>query len=223
MLTTPDPLLQRIFAVNTLSHYRLMREFLPAIIAANHGAIVTVASLAGFITVPGLVDYCSTKASAVAFHEGLAAELRSRYNARKVRTICVCPNFVATKLSEGFENRSKFLSPTLDAQTVAERVFEKVVSGDSGFVVLPRTHEWLACSIRALPYWLQAYMREDLKGVMVGPELLRKKRDAERMMGEATEKMVEGKGKVVEGKEKVEEEIEETVGKVGDSFVQVAE
>lgn len=123
---------------------------------------------------------------------------------------------MATKLSEGFENRSKFLSPTLDAQTVAERVFEKVVSGDSGFVVLPRTHEWLACSIRALPYWLQAYMREDLKGVMVGPELLRKKRDAERMMGEATEKMVEGK-------EKVEEEIEETVGKVGESFVQVAE
>ncbi|MCJ1243612.1 hypothetical protein MMC30_000809 [Trapelia coarctata] len=209
ILTTPEPLLERIFAVNTLSHYRLTREFLPAITAANHGAIVTVASLAGFITVPGLVDYCSTKASAVAFHEGLATELRNRYHARKVRTICVCPNFVATKLSEGFENRSKFLSPTLDAQTVAECVFEKVVSGQSGLVVLPKTHEWLACTIRALPFWWQGYMRDDLKGVMVGPEALRKKRDAEKMIGEAGEK--------------VEEEVEETVGKVGDSFVQVAE
>lgn len=112
-----------------------------------------------------------------------------------------------TKLSEGFENQSKFLSPTLDAQTVAEAVIEKVLRGESGFVVLPRTHEWLACSIRALPFWVQDYMRGDLKGVMVGVEALWKKKEME--MKKALE---EGKGKLVEGKERVEEGFEEGEG-----------
>lgn len=145
-----------------------------------------------------------------------------------------------TKLSEGFENQSKFLSPTLDAQTVAEAIFEKVLRGQSGFVVLPRTHEWLACSIRALPFWVQDYLRGELKGVMLGVEALWKKREMEmkKALEGGKEKLVEGKERVEEGfkegkerveegfkegNEKVREEVEETVDKAGDSFVQVAE
>ena len=73
ILTTPDHLLERIFALNTLAHYRLTKEFLPHMIGPNHGTIVTIASIAGFVTAPGMVDYCGTKAAAIAFHEGLTA------------------------------------------------------------------------------------------------------------------------------------------------------
>jgi all-trans-retinol dehydrogenase (NAD+) len=47
---------------------------------------VTIASVASFVTVAQNVDYSCTKASALAFHEGLAQELKFRYGADKVRT-----------------------------------------------------------------------------------------------------------------------------------------
>ena len=166
ILDLSDARIERLVAVNQLAHYRIAREFLPAIAAANHGMFVTVASLAGFVVPAGLVDYCGSKAAAVAFHEGLASELVHRYNAPTVRTICVCPNFARTKLAEGFVNKSNFVSPTLDAESVAEAVFEKVVSGDSGFVVLPKIHYWVATTVRAWPYWMQMGIAKGLAEVM---------------------------------------------------------
>jgi short-subunit dehydrogenase len=64
----------------------MVREFLPAMIKKNHGHVVTIASMASFVTVAQMVDYCCTKSSALAFHEGLHSELRSRYHAPNVRT-----------------------------------------------------------------------------------------------------------------------------------------
>lgn len=55
-------------------------------IERNHGHVVTVASMSSYVVPPQIVDYAATKASAVAFHEGLTNELRSRYKADKVRT-----------------------------------------------------------------------------------------------------------------------------------------
>jgi len=55
-------------------------------IKANHGHIVTMASMASFMVHAQNVDYACTKASCLAFHEGLTQELKSRYNANKVRT-----------------------------------------------------------------------------------------------------------------------------------------
>lgn len=39
---------------------------------ARKGHIVTIASLASYVSVPGLVSYCATKAGVLAFHEGLS-------------------------------------------------------------------------------------------------------------------------------------------------------
>ncbi len=78
--------LRRVFDVNTISHFLLVQEFLPAMIARNHGHVVTIASMASFVVHAQNVDYTCTKASSLAFHEGLAQELKSRYNANKIRT-----------------------------------------------------------------------------------------------------------------------------------------
>lgn len=166
-MNMPDSTLEKVFAVNTLAHYRLAREFLPHIVSQNHGMFVTTASLAGYVTPAGLVEYSASKAAAVSFHEGLSTELVHRYNAPKVRTICVCPNFAATKLADGFVNKNKFLSPTLQPETVAEAVFEKVISGSSGFVVLPKTHAWFAQTVRSWPWWLQKGISDGLKDHLI--------------------------------------------------------
>jgi all-trans-retinol dehydrogenase (NAD+) len=170
----PDKTLDKVFAVNTLSHYRVVREFLPSICARNHGMIITTASLAGYVVPPGMVDYCASKSAAIAFHEGLTAELKHRYNAPKVRTICVCPNFARTKLADGFVNKSNFLSPTLYPETVAEAIFAQVLSGNSGFVTIPKTHSWFAQTVRAWPWWMQKGVSDGLKEVMRTVEGTRK-------------------------------------------------
>jgi short-subunit dehydrogenase len=78
--------LQRTFDVNILAHFKLVKEFLPHMIERNHGHIVTIASMASFASVANNVSYSATKAGALAFHEGLAQELKARYGANKVRT-----------------------------------------------------------------------------------------------------------------------------------------
>lgn len=78
--------IQQMFGINTLAHFWLVQEFLPAMIKSNHGHVVTMASMASFIVLADNIDYSCTKAAAVAFHEGLGQELKHRYNASNVRT-----------------------------------------------------------------------------------------------------------------------------------------
>ena len=78
--------IRRTFDVNIIALFPLVKEFLPSMIAKNHGHIVTISSMAAFATIASNVDYSCTKAAALSFHEGLAQELRLRYNARKIRT-----------------------------------------------------------------------------------------------------------------------------------------
>jgi short-subunit dehydrogenase len=80
---------ERVFKINIICHFHLVQQFLPAMIKQNHGHIVTVASMASFVTQGKNVSYACTKAAALAFHEGLAQELKHRYNAPRVRTTYV--------------------------------------------------------------------------------------------------------------------------------------
>jgi NAD(P)-dependent dehydrogenase (short-subunit alcohol dehydrogenase family) len=89
MVDQPTADTARIFSINILSHFHLVREFLPAMARQNHGHIVTVASMASFVTQGKNVSYACTNAAALAFHEGLTQELKNRYNAPNVRTTYV--------------------------------------------------------------------------------------------------------------------------------------
>ncbi len=148
------------FDVNTLSHYWLAKAFLPSMIERNHGMVVTVASAASWITTPAMVDYAASKAAAMAFHEGLSAELVTRYQAPKVRTVIVHPGHVKTPLFQGFSQGSDFLMPSLEVDTVAEGIVKQVLSGRSGNVILPETGG-LAALMRILPDWISYGRRID--------------------------------------------------------------
>ena len=155
------------FNVNTLSHYWLAQEFLPNMIKNDHGMIITVASLAGYITPPNLVDFAASKAAAVAFHEGLGAELLTRYNAPKVRTVLVTQGHTDTSLFKGFKSEQDFLAPMLRPETVAEAILTKAFTGTSGHVILPGMGN-LITSVRALPNWAQATLRAKSQDLMLG-------------------------------------------------------
>ena len=128
----------------------------------NHGMIVTVASIAGYITAPSLVDYAASKSAAVSFHEGLASELVTHYKAPKVRTVLMCQGYTRTALFEGFD--SKVLFP----ETVAEEIVKAVFSGKSKHLMLPETAWWVAPRIRGFPLWMQYGMRKKMDNLMRG-------------------------------------------------------
>lgn len=148
------------FDVNSISHYILAKEFLPSLIARDHGMVVTVASIAAYVTVPKMVDYAASKAAALSFHEGLSAELATLYNAPKVRTVVINQGYTKTALFQGYNNESTFLMPTLEVDTVSEAIAEAILSGHGGQVILPGFANLLSF-LKGFPHWFQRRMRHD--------------------------------------------------------------
>lgn len=80
-----------VLAVNRLTH-----ALLPRLVARRAGAIVTVSSVASYLTSPGNVNYCATKGYQRLFMEGLARELEGS----GVYVQALCPGFTRTEFHE---------------------------------------------------------------------------------------------------------------------------
>ncbi|KAF2402532.1 NAD(P)-binding protein [Trichodelitschia bisporula] len=158
ILETSESDLKLTFAINSLAHYYLAQAFLPHMVETNHGMVVTVASLAAYVTAPQLVDYSASKAAALSFHEGLAAELKTVYKAPKVRTVAICQGYTRTALFEGFHAGDGFLQYALDPATVAGAIVDSVLAGKSAHVILPRANANLM-GLKGWALWLQVGLR----------------------------------------------------------------
>ncbi|KAJ5087999.1 short chain dehydrogenase/reductase family protein [Penicillium angulare] len=163
--TTPQET-RSMFEVNSLAHYWLAQEFLPDMISDNHGMVVTVASQAGYAVSPNMVDYSATKAAAIAFHEGLAAELVTRYSAPRVRTVLVTQSFTRTTLIDRLTPEDSFVNPLLYPETVAEALVKQVLKGESGHVMVPGSSGYIAERLRGYPLWFQHSIRCRLERLM---------------------------------------------------------
>jgi len=115
--------------------------------------VVTVARLAGYVTASKMVDYAVSKAAAIAFHEGLTAELVMYSKAPKIRTVLICQGYTRTALFQGFRGR------VLYAETVAEEIAKAVLGRRNRHIVLPETTWGIAPRLRGWPVWLQTAMR----------------------------------------------------------------
>ncbi|XP_047365714.1 short-chain dehydrogenase/reductase family 16C member 6-like [Vespa velutina] len=111
-LETPDNLLIRTMEVNIMSHFWTVKAFLPAMMEINKGHIVSIASMAGYVGIPKLVDYCTSKHAAVGFDEALRIELKYEgYN--NINTTVVCPYFLRSTgmFGDGYTGFLSNLSP----------------------------------------------------------------------------------------------------------------
>ncbi|EGE86042.1 short-chain dehydrogenase/reductase 2 [Blastomyces dermatitidis ATCC 18188] len=159
ILDEPEERIQRTFQVNTISHFWMVREFLPAMIRENHGHVITIASMASFVALGEMADYAGSKASALAFHESLTQELRMWYKAKKVRTSIIHPLWVATPMIQQLTKPGTvFNMPTMTVDVVSNAVVKQILSQRSGQVVLPTRRSGLRL-LRAFPMWLQERAR----------------------------------------------------------------
>jgi len=155
LLEADDNRIELTLKINTLALIYMTKAFLPGMLKRDHGHIVNIASSAGLVGVPGLVDYCASKYGAVGFDESLRMELRKLRS--KVSTTCVCPSYIKTGMFEGaiMQPRIKalsgivsFMMPLLEPDYVANQVIT-AVKRDQKLLVMP-TMGYLSSVLKAL-------------------------------------------------------------------------
>ena len=134
----PIESIERTMKVNAISHFYTIKEFLPDMIKANQGHIVTIASMAGLNGSPQMTDYCASKYAAVGLDESLRRELK--FIGSNVKTTCICPFFIDTGMFAGVRSRFSFLLPVLKEEKVAKRIIDGVRFNEE-VVVIPKLGE----------------------------------------------------------------------------------
>lgn len=134
-LECTDDELRRTMEVNVLAHFWTVKAFLPKMIKAGRGHIVTISSAGGVVGSARLVDYSASKFAAFGFDEALRAELKKQ--GLPIRTTVVCPFFINTGMFAGVRTRFPFLLPILDENEVAERIIRAVARGKERLILPP--------------------------------------------------------------------------------------
>jgi all-trans-retinol dehydrogenase (NAD+) len=155
-----DESLRKIFSVNLIALWSTTKDCLPNMILQNKGHIVTIASIASFMALPGAVDYSATKAGALAFHEGLACEIKHIYKAPGIITTVVHPSWVRTQMTQQYAERierrqGKMMTP----DEIASRVVKQIFKRKGGQLIIPSRVSNLS-GIRGWPNWLQEWLRD---------------------------------------------------------------
>jgi all-trans-retinol dehydrogenase (NAD+) len=135
LLECSDEAIERTFNVNALALFWTVRAFLPGMIKAGKGHVVTVASAAGLAGTSRLVDYSSSKFAAVGFDESLRMELKRLDS--PIRTTVVCPFFIDTGMFKGVKTRFAWLLPILKPDYVVRRIM-KAIEGNRSRLIMPR-------------------------------------------------------------------------------------
>jgi NADP-dependent 3-hydroxy acid dehydrogenase YdfG len=119
--TDPD-MFERMVAANLTSVFLLIRAFLPGMLAAGRGQLVTIGSVAGRVAFPGNGAYSASKFGVRGLHAVLEQELQGS----GVRCCLVEPAATATALWDPLEpesrpdlpDRAEMLSPGAVADAV---------------------------------------------------------------------------------------------------------
>jgi short-subunit dehydrogenase len=132
-----------VFDTNMLGIVHTFQPFLAAMRAAGHGALVGIASVAGFRGLPGAGAYSASKAAAITYLESLRLELRGT----GIAVVTICPGYVATPMTSENPYRMPFL---LDADKAA-RLIARAIERRRRFYVLPWQMALVGRVMRLLP------------------------------------------------------------------------
>lgn len=92
----PLDLWDRVIGINLMGVVHGIRAFLPIMDDQGSGHVVSTASMAGLVAVPGIAPYNATKHGVVAISEGLFIEMQA--TGSPIGVSVLCPGFVRTGL-----------------------------------------------------------------------------------------------------------------------------
>lgn len=135
--------MRRMLEINVLGVATTFQPFLALMKTQDSGALVGIASLAGWRGMPGNGAYCASKGALIRYMESLRSELRQ--NGVKAHT--VSPGYIRTPLTAG----NRFAMPGLmDADQAAIAILNGVAK-NTEHIVLPRHVGWLSRLLSVLP------------------------------------------------------------------------
>ena len=145
---TSDPadlaVMRRMLEINLLGVATTFQPFLQAMLNSQRpGALVGVASVAGWRGIPGNGAYCASKAGLIAYLQSLRAELRPS----QLTVHTISPGYLRTALTAG----NTFAMPGLLEPDEAARDLLHGVAQGREHIVLPRRIGWLSQALSLLP------------------------------------------------------------------------
>lgn len=135
--------LRRMLEVNLLGAATTFQPFVKAMRAQRRGALVGVASIAGWRGMPGNGAYCASKGGLIRYLESLRAELRSE----SIVVSTVSPGYLRTALTAG----NRFAMPGLMEPDAAAKAMLAGIARGRTHIVLPARIGWLARLLNLLP------------------------------------------------------------------------
>ncbi|ORY77783.1 hypothetical protein BCR37DRAFT_350830 [Protomyces lactucae-debilis] len=163
MESTEDNI-NRTMQVNAISHYWTTQAFVPSMIAANRGHVITISSGAAFLSAPKIGDYNMSKAAATSFTETLQCELQYIHKTPGVRTSTIHPLYTATALLKNDDfgkQSSKLVTSAQPPEDVARMIVRTVMEYESRFLVCPEKMNMLI-GMRNWKEWAQVYLYNGL-------------------------------------------------------------
>jgi all-trans-retinol dehydrogenase (NAD+) len=129
-----DEQIMRTMTINAISHMWTVKIFLPSMMQRNHGHIVSVASAAGMLGCPYLVDYCSSKFAAMGLAQSLFLELAAN-GLDGIKMTTICPTFMDTGMFAGVGNMAAM--PVMSPESCADASIDAILT-DRTLLCLPK-------------------------------------------------------------------------------------
>jgi short-subunit dehydrogenase len=153
--------------VHVLAVHRLTQAAVQTMTARASGAIITVSSVAGYLTSPGNANYCATKAYQRLYMETLALEVERR----GIYAQALCPGFTHTEFHQraGVDKTRQPKWMWMDAERVVHESLAAMRRRRPVVVIPGLRYRLIVLLLRWLPKWIQnglsrSYRRDWVSG-----------------------------------------------------------
>jgi short-subunit dehydrogenase len=137
---------REIIDTNVLGMVNTFQPFVGALRRERAGALVGIASVAGYRGLPGAGAYSASKAAAIAYLESLRLELTGT----GVKVITICPGFVDTPLTRV----NPYPMPFLMQPDAAAAQIVRLIERGKPYSVIPWQMALVARALHVMPDWL---------------------------------------------------------------------
>ncbi|NKB80690.1 MAG: SDR family NAD(P)-dependent oxidoreductase [Nitrospirales bacterium] len=135
-----------IIKVNMLGVLYAFEAALESMLPQKHGHLVAIASVAGFLGLPGAGAYCASKAGVITLCESLAIDLKRN----GIAVTAICPGFIDTPLTQQNEHPMPFL---MSAAPAAQRI-KRAIEKRKTLYLFPKRMQAIIYVLATMPRWL---------------------------------------------------------------------
>jgi len=134
---------QDVIDINVMGMVKTFQPFVTCMREGGRGALVGIASVAGYRGLPGAAAYSASKAAAISYLESLRVELR----ASGVKVFTICPGYIETPMTE----QNPYPLPFIMSADAAARKIISLVGRGKTYAVIPWQMAVVARLLRLLP------------------------------------------------------------------------